>query len=135
MNKKTLEQVAAINRECFTSDDYYSSVSNLEYVVAQGGKFILVNNIFGELAGYIIYHEFKTHIESLRRALTAKERGKGQGVKLTKKLIAVANKKGKSIYTYVAKTNLPSLNSNIKCGYRVENIDANFVYIRYKAKK
>lgn len=129
-----LEKIALINKECFTSDDFYSSVDNLQNLVKNGAKILVVKD--GDLfAGYIIYNEFENHLESLRRALTKAARGKGLGVKLARKLISIANSKEKDIYTYVAKTNLPSLNSNIKCGYRVENIDEDWVYIRYKGKR
>lgn len=128
-SNSTLEKITKINKECFTSDDYYSSIENIK-----GFPYIIVK-MDGKMVGYIIYHEFEGHIESLRRALTKKARGKGLGIRLTKKLIAIANKKGKSIYTYVSKTNLPSLNSNLKCGYRIEDIGEDWVYIRYKGRK
>jgi len=128
-SNSTLEKIVKINKECFTSDDYYSSIENIK------GYPYLTVKLDGELVGYIIYNEYEGHLESLRRALTAKARGKGLGIKLTKKLITIANKKGKSVYTYVSKTNLPSLNSNLKCGYRIEDISEDWVYIRYKGKK
>jgi RimJ/RimL family protein N-acetyltransferase len=130
----TLEKIALINKECFTSDDYYSNIDNLTSLVMQGAKILVVRDK-GKFAGYIIYTEFENHLESLRRALTKSARGKGLGVRLARKLIKIADEQGKDIYTYVAKTNLPSLNSNIKCGYRVENIDEDWVYIRYKGKR
>lgn len=126
-----LEQIAKINAECFTSDDSYSSLEYLEYLKEKGAKFITCYDK-DKLVGYIIYQELDTHIESLRRALTKEARGKGFGVALTKRLIAVAKKTNKEIYTYVSKTNLPSLNSNFKCGYRVTDIGEHWVYIKYK---
>lgn len=130
----TLMRVANINRECFLSDDYYSYPNNLRKTL-QGGADLIIVRHNRDIVGYILYKEYDTHIESLRRALTKEARGKGYGLKLTKKLIKVAHQLGKDIYTYVSKTNLPSLNSNLKCGYRIEDISKDWVYIRYKVKK
>lgn len=128
MVKKIINQIILINKECFLTDDYYSDSSNhtgdeFEYLVEKDG---------GEVVGYIIFKEFPTHIESLRRALTKEARGLGLGVKLTKRLIRTAKLRQKDIYTYVSKTNLPSLNSNIKCGYRIYDFGKDWVYLRYK---
>ena len=125
---KDLEEIAAINRECFLSDDPYSSVaaykdSDIEWIVEKDN---------GAVIGFILFREFPTHIESLRRALTKEYRGAGLGVKLTKRLIRIAKLRGKDIYTYISKTNLPSLNSNLKCGYRIYDIGKDWVYVRYK---
>ena len=128
MQAKLICRIAEINAECFTSDDKYSSVqflqdSDFEY------KTVWADGI---IVGYIIYRVFPTHIESLRRAVTNNYRCEGYGLKLSKALTRISNKTGKSIYTYVSKTNMPSLNSNIKVGYRIEGIDEHWVYIRYK---
>jgi ribosomal protein S18 acetylase RimI-like enzyme len=128
-----VSEVARINRECFTNDDPFSSEKYLASMIKLGVELATIKQD-GKIVGFIIFQDLGTHIESLRRALTKHARGKGQGVKLTKRLIAIAKKRGLGIYTYVAKTNLPSLNSNLKCGYRIENISEDWVYIRYKTK-
>lgn len=123
-----LNEIAEINKECFLSDDYYSDEKNLK----KSGYEFIVEKEGNKIIGFIIFHELDGHIESLRRAVTKKYRGKGVGLKLAKRLIRIANKRKKDIYTYVSKTNLPSLNSNIKCGYRIYDIGDNWVYLRYK---
>ena len=131
MNK--LEQIRAINTECFLSDDPYSDITRLRRLDADPKAGFLTVTDCGVIVGYIIYYEYDNHIESLRRALTKEYRGQGLGIRLSKRLTSLARHKGKDIYTYVAKTNLASLNSNLKVGYRVDNIGEDWVYIRYKS--
>lgn len=132
MRPADLNRIAEINREAFLNDDSYSDVEYLrecrylEYVtVRQDGKIV----------GYIMFQELDGHIESLRRAISRTYRGKGLGTKLSKKLTRIADKREKDIYTYVSKSNLPSLNSNFKVGYRIYEISKDWVYIMYKARK
>lgn len=131
---RILNQIAVINAECFTSDDPYSSPECLKNFLTQNDVGVAYIRHERQVVGFILYSEFNTHIESLRRAVTKKHRGLGNGLKLSKRLIALANKKGKDIYTYVAKTNLISLNSNLKVGYKIENIGKDWVYIRYNRR-
>lgn len=130
----TLEQIVLINSECFTSDDPYSDLETLKYLVKLGDikYFTLKRN--NKVIGYLLYKVYETHLESIRRALTREERSKGLGLKLTKKLIRISHKLNKSIYTYVSKTNLASLNSNLKLGYKITDISDSWVYIRYYRK-
>lgn len=129
---KIIHQVAEINTMCFMSDDPYSTYTTLKIYLKQEGVGLLTMRDEDGVYGYIIYTEFKTHIESNRRAVVREYRGKGRGIELAKRLIKLAKQKGKDIYTYVSKTNLPSLNSNLKVGYRIEEIGKDWVYIRYK---
>ena len=126
-------RMAAINAECFTSDDGYSDP---EYVYSQilNGHLHYKTVGKGKIFGYILYRIFPTHIESIRRALTRSARGKGLGVLLSRKLIAVAKKRRMTIFTYVSKVNLPSLNSNFKVGYKITDIGCDWVYIQYTPK-
>ena len=127
-----IKTVVDINIECFTSDDTYSDIDYVKSLLKRNCGLLTVS-LEGEIVGYILYAEYPTHMESLRRALTRKARGKGLGMKLTKKLIAVANRKKKDIFTYVSKSNLPSLNSNLRCGYLIDAYgDKDFVYITHK---
>lgn len=126
-------RIASINVECFTSDDGYSDP---DYVHSQilNGRLHYITVGKGRILGYILYRVFATHIESIRRALTRDARGRGLGVLLSKKLIIVAKRKRLEIFTYVSKVNLPSLNSNFKVGYKITDIGADWVYIRYTPK-
>ena len=125
---RVIDQICAINQECFTSDDPYSSVGYAQQFSR------LVVKVEGKVVGYILYQVLPTHIESLRRAVTKEYRGIGIGSQLTKRLTKIADKQGKDIFTYVSKSNLASLNSNFKCGYRITDIAADWVYITYKHK-
>jgi len=127
-----LDEVAKINRECFTSDDPYSDLVYLKCALWSDNFNIVTTSIDKKVVGYIIYHDCGSHIESIRRAVTKEARGEGIGIKLSKRLTSIARKANKEIFTYVAKSNLPSLNSNLKVGYRIVEIGADWVYLRYK---
>lgn len=130
MNSR-LQAAIDINKECFTSDDTYSDYNYVKALL-NGNVRLLTISHKGEVVGYMLYSIHATHLESLRRGLTKKARGKGLGMKITRKLIAVANKMEKDIFTYVAKSNMPSLNSNVRCGYTIEQIGEDWIYIRHK---
>jgi len=133
-NMSMLDQIVLINAECFTSDDPYSHLDYLKTLKRNHNIGFITVKVCNKIVGYIIYKIYENHIESLRRALTKNSRGQGLGLKLSKRLIRIAKIHKKDIYTYVSKTNLPSLNSNFKVGYRVTDISDDWVYIRYVVK-
>ena len=133
ISDKLIQELAEINTECFLSDDKYSSVANLSYWMNTGELHAITLRRNRKIIAYILYREYKDHLESVRRGVAASARGAGVGTRISKKLTKLAREKGKDVYTYVSKTNLPSLNSNIKIGWRIYMIDADWVYLHYKA--
>lgn len=134
MYKSIVQQIAQINCECFGIDDYYSNVPALFSFLSQEGVGIFTTRHYDKISGYLLYTNFGTHIESIRRAVTKGHRSRGLGIKLSKRLIKLAKHKNKNIHTYVSKTNLVSLNTNLKVGYRITNICKDYVYIMYKIR-
>lgn len=128
-----LNKIAELNEECFPLEDTdtycdpdYLEEADLDYITVYHNR---------KLVGYLIYRECRLHLESVRRGVKEEYRGLGLGKRLAKKFIKVAEEKNKDIYTYVAKHNLASLNSNIRCGYIIDAIQGEWVFIKYKTKK
>jgi ribosomal protein S18 acetylase RimI-like enzyme len=128
---KTLERIAEINAECFTSDDDYSDADYLaDLIEADCGYHVVKSD--GEIVGYILFRAHNTHLETLRLAVTKDYQRMGYGTRLNKALIRTARKMGKPIKTYISKSNVISINAHIKVGYRIDLIDKDWVYIYHK---
>jgi len=127
--KQLLVRVAELNAECIGFDDNYSDP---EYLAARVNLKYFTAKVDGEVVGYLIYRVLPTHLESVRRGITRAQRRKGLGTRLSKRLLTVANTEGKPIYTYVSKSNLASLNGNLRLGYLVRNIDEHWVRLVYR---
>lgn len=123
-----------MNALCFKgSDDYYSCSEHLKKCVDDRMHIFTVKH-YGEIAGYIMCNEYDKHLEIIRRGVLKQFRRLGLGIRLAKKTMKLSNDLGKNIYTYVGTNNIPSLNSNIKCGYTIRFIQDCWVHIVYRAK-
>ena len=134
MKCSDIKRVAEMNSECISFEDTYSDYDWLLSQVRKQNLAIILARVDGEISGYLIYRVCSEHIESVRRGVSGKFRRRGVGTKLSKKLIAVSTRLKKPIYTYVSKSNLKSLNGNLKVGYLIDWIDPEWVYIKYTPK-
>lgn len=118
-------QIAKLIRRYFGKDDPYGSL------LAVRQHFHIVElSTEGEVLGFLLYDEKKTHYEGLRSAVLTKARRQGIGMKLFKRLIRKSCRTGKPYRTYTSIDNIASLNSHIKAGMLVESIDNEWVWIR-----
>lgn len=129
---KLLDIVTEINAEHFGNDDAYSDVGNVLKLIHfdQGGY--LVEYLDGQVAGYLLYDVKGDKLSCVRRGVTRSAKRKGLGLKLTKRAIKLSIELDKVYKTYCSVNNMPSLNSNIKCGLVVTRIDEDWVYLETK---
>ena len=130
--REIMEAVCRINAEHFGSDDAYSDLGEVLKLIRFDGGGYFVEKREGQIVAFMIYQITGDHMDCVRRGVTQSAKRQGLGVKLTKKAIRLSNKLNKVYKTYCAVDNLPSLNSNIKCGCRITFIDENWVYLEKK---
>jgi GNAT superfamily N-acetyltransferase len=90
------EEICELNKSLFGKDCYYSNINNytkeIKYITAVKDGIVI---------GYLIYVEYEDNISSERFGTHPEYRGQGIGKKLLKKIIKMANTKGKKFKTYV----------------------------------
>jgi ribosomal protein S18 acetylase RimI-like enzyme len=127
-----IRRIAVLNSECISFDDPYSDYRHLRSLLDHGQlDYLTTRDKKRRIVGYLIYRILPTHLESIRRGVTKKARREGYGTLLSRQLIGIATQLGVPIYTYVSKSNLPSLNGNLRVGYRITDISEHWVYLEY----
>lgn len=134
--KDDIKGIVHVNQERFGESDEYSDSDFLLRTLTfdNVGYFTEVRR--NKVIGYIIYkiHEDDT-ISCERRAVTGYFDGRGIGSKLTRKVLQLADEKGLTYTTYCSIYNLPSINSNLKVGCRVVEIDDHWIKLKRKPRK
>ena len=130
--REIMDAVCSINAEHFGNDDAYSDLGEVLKLIRFDGGGYFVEKRDGKIVAFMIYQVIGDHMDCVRRGVTRSAQRQGLGVKLTKKALRLANKLGKTYKTYCSVENMPSLNSNIKCGLRVTFIDDSWVYLERK---
>lgn len=131
---RTVDAICKMNAECFGEYDDYSFPENVYDEFVKDGLYVITRHK-GKPVGYALYFEYAEHIECVRRGVLEEYRGQHFGIRITKRLIARAEQLGKNYWTYAHAGNLPSINSSLKAGMLVYEIDGDWVQLVHHCKK
>ena len=98
--------------------DWYSDYENIktfDYTLTRDSE-------FDDIEAYILWTDTGEFIRGLRSGVRVASRGRGLGVKMYRRMAALARRRGKKYKTYCALTNLPSLNAHMKSGMKIEKV-------------
>lgn len=128
--KAELKAIAALNATSFGSDDWYSSVGNILYLIhmSDGAYFTIRQD--DQVIGYILLELKPDGYHCARRGVAPSAKNQGLGTKLSKLGVRHARKMDVAYNTYMALDNYASMNSNIKAGLGIIKIDDDWVYMR-----
>ena len=114
-----LKEIAYLIRWHFGSEDPYASYDE----ISEGYDYLASYDLETEvLVGYVLYTEHAEHLQGLRSGVRRSHRGCGYGTKLYRRMSSLAKRRSKVYRTYTAASNIPSLNSHLKIGMKIERI-------------
>lgn len=107
----------------FEGDEYTTAekLEPFEWILAKDGR--------GEIIGYLIFEDDGTHLNGVRSGVKRSERGKQIGLKLYRRMLRLAKRRGRAYRTYINRWNLTSINAHVRAGMRITTIDDEWVYV------
>lgn len=107
----------------FDSDEYTTAeqLEPFEWILAKDGR--------GEIIGYLVFEDDGEHLNGIRSGVKRSERGKQIGLKLYRRMLKLAKRRGRVYRTYVYRLNLASINAHVRAGMRITKIDDEWVYV------
>lgn len=119
MTRKELKRVSWLIWHHFGEDDPWVSqkvLRNLELMAERDPE-------TGEIVAYVVFEQTEEGLMGRRSGVLRRMRRKGLGIKLYRRMRALARRRGTAYKTYVTSENVASLNAHLRAGMLVEEIE------------
>jgi predicted GNAT family acetyltransferase len=119
-----IDQIIYLIQWHFGETDHYAQRAAVEECTG----YLVERDEDGKVLAYLIYEDDGRALHGQRSGVMSTERGKGLGLKLYKRMVKLAKKKGRAYQTYTSLNNVTSVNAHVRAGMRVTRI-SDFVYM------
>lgn len=123
LNDGDSTRIAWLVAHHFGEADHYANETAVEACEA-----LVERDEEGVIIAYLLYEDDGKALHGQRSGVQSAWRGKGLGMKLYKRMVKMAKRRGRTYQTYTGLNNVTSVNAHVRAGMRVTRI-SDFVYM------